>query len=400
MNIVAIISEYNPFHQGHKLQIEKIKSEIKPDAVISIMSGNFVQRGEASILNKWERTKMSLQGGVDLVFELPSIYALSSAEFFAYGAISLISSLNCVNYLSFGSECGDYNSLANIAKILLEEPNDFKNKLKEKLSEGYSFASARAEALKCCLLNNDDIYDDKILSSPNNILGIEYIKNIIKLNSNINIHTVKRKGGAYNDNSLYKELSSATAIRRFLCEGGNINTLENNMPASTISVLHDNKNNLLLSMDKMVNYLKYKVYENGKLGKLPDSNEGLENLIYKCILNSSSFNEIITKAKSKRYAYSRISRLLCQYYIGFENYNIELLRKESCPYGRVLGFNQTGRLALKEIYKNTLIPIYTKMPRIKPDILELDILSTKMYSLLSKSTSPLMDYEKMPIIEK
>lgn len=399
MNIVAIVSEYNPFHNGHKLQVDKVKKELNPDAIISIMSGNFVQRGEAAVLNKWERTKMALKGGVDLVLELPCIYALSSAEFFSYGAVSLMNSLNSVNYISFGSECGDYIILEKIAKILLNEPPLFKKILKEKLSEGLSFALARDLALNSFLQNDNIMSSKELLGTPNNILGIEYIKSLLKLNSPIKIHTVKREGASFKDENLYNKLSSATAIRKFINEGGNISMLQNNIPNSTLMGLQENKDNLLLSSDTMIKYLKYKSYEKGSMENLPDCNEGLENLIYKSLISSNSLKDVIMKTKSKRYAYSRISRLLCQYYIGFDNFNTKVLRKEPCPYGRILGFNQKGRLALKDITKNSSIPIYTKLPKIKPETLELDILSTKMYSLLSKNTSPLMDYEQKPIIE-
>ena len=177
MNITGIITEYNPFHNGHKFHLEESKKQTKSDGTICIMSGNFVQRGGPAIIDKWKRTEMALSNGVDLIIELPTFYAVSSAEFFAKGAVSILNSLNIVNNLFFGSEIGDAKALSEIAKVLVSEDERFQNILKENLSLGLTFAKAREKSL-IEYLNSSEI--NNIITSSNNILGIEYIKSILK----------------------------------------------------------------------------------------------------------------------------------------------------------------------------------------------------------------------------
>ena len=395
MKIVAIISEYNPFHNGHKYHIDMVRKDLNPDAVVAVMSGNFVERGEAALLNKWYRAHAALSSGIDLVLELPCIYSLSSAEFFSFGAVSLLNSLNSIDYISFGSECGDTKVLERIARVLVEEPNAYKVLLKEALDKGLSFAKSREIALKGFL--KEENFND-ILEKSNNILGIEYVKSIIRLNSKIKFHTIKRTGSSYNDNNLYNSFSSASAIRKALKDNESLDLIGENIPSESFKIIKDNLENLTLSNDSMVNYLKYKLFNNAKIEKIPEVSEGLHNLIYKSIESSCTFEEIIKKCKSKRYAYTKLSRILCQYFIGFENFDTFSMRKSPCPYARVLGFNGKGQRALKEIKKNTSIPLVTKIPKEISPVLALDIESTKTYNLINKATSWNDDFLLKPII--
>ena len=221
MNITGIITEYNPFHNGHLYHLSEAKKNTNADAIVCVMSGNFVQRGGPAIIDKWKRTEMALNNGVDLIIELPTYYAVSSAEFFAKGSVSILHHLGVVNNLFFGSECGNVDKLTAISKILVNEDSELKSLIKEHLAKGDTFAKAREKSL-IEYLKDEEI--NKIVTSSNNILGIEYIKSILRLNSNISPSTLKREGSNYNDKKLSNSFSSATAIRELL---KNKNSLEN-----------------------------------------------------------------------------------------------------------------------------------------------------------------------------
>lgn len=403
MKICAIISEYNPLHNGHIYHINKTKELTNSDAIICIMSGNYVQRGIPAIIDKWNRTKAALKCGADLVIELPVIYSLSSAEFFAFGAVSLLNSLRVVDYLSFGSEIGNINFILDIAKVLNEEPLEFKTLLRSNLNTGSTYPSARSKAL-IEFLSKEKSYSNLSLSShlnsSNNILAIEYCKSLIKLNSNIKPITIKREGGSYNSNEFNNKFSSATSIRNFLKENSNIYPLKNHLPFESFLLIDKLKNDNyeFIYEDLMFPYIKYKYFtSNEDITNLPDVSEGIHNRIYKALKKSLDYYSLIENIKSKRYTYTRISRILCQYYIGFENYNTRLLRSLPCPYARILGFNENGIKVLRKIKGNSSIPVYTKLPNNAEDTLALDIQSTKSYSILNKNISPYSDYLISPI---
>ena len=405
MNISGIIVEYNPLHNGHVYHINKTKELTNCDALICVMSGNFAQRGIPSSVDKWMKTKMALNNGVDLVIELPTVYSVSSAEFFSYGAVSLLNSLGIVDNICFGSEHGDINDLYTISNILLQEPIEFKSILKTYLSSGIGYPLARAKALYDYLKNSDKNLSNLLLgdflNSSNNILGLEYCKSLIKLNSSITPYTLKRKGSPYESNLLHNEFSSASAIRKFMKENGSLAKLAGHVPNSVLNELQNvySKNGKFISEDSMFPYIKYKS-ETSKntLVNLPDVSEGLDNKIIKSLQNSISYSSAMEDIKSKRYTYSRISRILCQYFIGFDNFNTKELRSMPCPYARVLGFNSNGKSILKSIKLNSSIPLYTKMPKQLNDTLRLDIQSTRAYSIINSNISPNSDYLISPII--
>lgn len=406
MNLTGIIVEYNPLHSGHIYHIKKSKEITKSDGLIAIMSGNFVQRGIPAIVDKWTRTKMALLSGVDLVLELPCIYSLSSAEFFAFGAVSLLNNLGIVNNLCFGSEIGEPDVLMQIAVVLSNEPKEYKEILKKYLEDGIPYPSARKEALKIFLkkdffnLSNEIEY---IIGTSNNILGIEYCKSIIRLKSSIKSYTIKRLGSSYNCESLHNQFSSASAIRKFLKQKNDMSELKNHVPLQVFNILMElNENNYnFVFDDTILPYIKYKYFTNcGNITNIPDVTEGIHNKIYKALNNCKTLNELIMNVKSKRYTYTRINRILCQYFIGFDFFETNKLRNEPCPYARVLGLNKKGAEILKNAKKSSSIPIYTKLPKNLNDILKLDINATKAYSLLNSSISPNADYLNKPIIIK
>ncbi|MDU5105894.1 MULTISPECIES: nucleotidyltransferase [unclassified Clostridium] len=400
MNITGIITEYNPFHNGHLYHLSTAKKVTNCDAIVCIMSGNFVQRGEPAIIDKWKRAEMALLNGVDLIIELPTFYAVSSAEFFAKGAINILDRLGVVNNIFFGSECGDIDLLYKIARILTNEPKDLKLKIKENLKSGITYAKAREKAL-IDILNEDSL--NEVLSNSNNILGIEYIKAIIKCNSNINPLTMKREGSKYNDKKLSTIFSSATSIRENIKNGFNLNSLEPYMPSPSLEILKSlaNNNYPFIFEENMYRYIKYRLLTNCiNFNNLFEVKEGIDNKFIKEIYNSSSYEDLILKAKSKRYTYTKISRLLCQLFFSLDNYNFNELLQDDNLYARVLGFNDKGRQILKEMKKKSTIPIITKVPKnIDNKLLQLDIQCTKAYSILNHKVNPLSDYLLSPIIK-
>ena len=407
MNITGIITEYNPFHLGHEFHLENCRKDTKCDAVICIMSGNFVQRGLPAITDKWSRTKMALEAGIDLVIELPTIYAVSSAEYFAFGAISLLNSLSVVDNIYFGSEAGDTKLIKLIANILNDEPKEFKIFLKESLSLGNPYPKARAYSLKKYIsevlklnINLENI--SEFLNSSNNILGIEYCKSLLKLNSPIKTFTLKREGSNYNSKEINKnKFASATAIRESIYTNNSIKATKEFLPGFTYNIL--NSKNSFSSLESMFNYIKYILtLDPSKLSLISDASEGLDNKILNELKNSNSFEELISRCKSKRYTYTRISRVLCQLFLGFDE-NLNKLKKSEPSYIRVLGLSETGAKILKEIKNNSNINIniITKVPKkISDPILELDIKATNLYSLLNPDIKINSDYLISPIIKK
>jgi predicted nucleotidyltransferase len=404
MKIAAIISEYNPIHNGHVHHIKLTKELANSDAIVCIMSGNYVQRGMPAIIDKWNRTKAALECGADLILELPVVYSLSSAEFFAYGAVSLLNSLGVIDSISFGSEIGEIDFIMNIASVLIKEPGEFKVKLKLNLDKGYTYPKARSLALIDYFNEFEGIANKNLsdnLNSSNNILGIEYCKSLLRLNSSIKPYTIKRKGSAYNDMALNSIFSSATSIRKYVKDNESIDELRKHMPDKSYKLLNSLKNAdyPFVFEDLMLPFIKYKYFNHKKsLINIPDVSEGLHNRIYEGLLKEDTYGGILERIKSKRYTYTRISRILCQYFVGFDNYPTNELRNQPSPYCRILGFNKAGMKALKHIKKNSSIPVYTKLPKVINTTMELDIMATQTYSLLNGFVSPMDDYLISPII--
>lgn len=357
-----------------------------------------MQRGIPAIIDKWKRAEMAIKNGVDLVLELPLVYSISSAEHFAFGSVSLLNSLGIVDYLYFGSEEGDINTLEDISNILVSEPLEYKIILKNNLKSGLPFHLCRANALNE-YLNSSNILN--VLSCSNNILGIEYLKALKTLNSLITPRTLKREGSSYNDNNLNPSFSSATSIRKHLREHS-LSELCAILPQASYDILYDlsSSNYPFVFENDMFKYIKYKLFTNeNSLLQLPDVSEGLENRILKEILNANSLNELILNSKSKRYTYTRISRILTQSFLNLENYDLLNLSKTPVPYVRVLGFNSVGRNILKNMKVKCNLDIITKVPRYNLcDHMKIDILGTKAYSLLNPNVNPMDDYLKSPIL--
>ncbi|WP_294385663.1 nucleotidyltransferase [uncultured Clostridium sp.] len=400
MNITGIITEYNPFHNGHLYHLREAKKNTNADAIICVMSGNFVQRGGPAIIDKWKRTEMALNNGVDLIIELPTYYAVSSAEFFAKGSVSILHNLGIVNNLFFGSECGDVDKLTALSKILVNEDTQLKSLIKEHLAKGDTFAKAREKSL-IQYLKDEEI--NKIITSSNNILGIEYIKSILRLNSTITPSTLKREGSNYNDKNLSNSFSSATAIRELLKNKNSLENLKNLIPKESYEIFSklQDENYPLVFDEDMFKFIKYKIQTNCiNFNNLYEITEGLENKLIKEITSSNSYEDFILKVKSKRYTYSKISRILTHIYLGLDSNTFLNIDNPNNLYARVLGFNNRGREVLSLIKRNSSIPLITKVPRFTNNpLLQFDIQATAAYANLNNKINPNKDYLQSPIIK-
>lgn len=388
LNVTGIIVEYNPMHKGHLHHINLCKKAINPDAIVAVMSGNFVQRGAPAVIDKWTRAKLALENGIDLLIELPVIYSLSSAEFFAYGAVSLLNALGIVDNICFGSENTDIDKIKYISEFLIKEPESYRQNLKNYLSAGLDFPTARTCSLKESL---GELH--KYLETPNSILGIEYCKSLIKLDSKIKPYAVERD----------RNLLSSSEIRRRLKSGNCSNSLKEYIPQNVFNLIDDLKNSGFDfdHSNGILKFIKYKYYTSKEnIRNLPDVSEGLENRIYKAIEKSTNFEELIQIIKTKRYTYSRLSRIMTQYFIGFDFYNTRSMRKKECEYARILGFNEKGAELLRMAKSASSIPLITKVKRGEFEALDLDLQATRAYSLINKKIRYNEDYYTGPIIHK
>jgi predicted nucleotidyltransferase len=410
MKVVGIIAEYNPFHFGHLYHLKTSQKITGADHVVCVMSGNFVQRGEPAVVNKWARAEMALKCGADLVVELPVVFSLSSAEFFALGAVKLLTQMGIVDFLCFGSESGKLEEIQKIGMLLSSEPLELQKLIKTEVDKGLVFPKARANALVRFLGNN---VNDLVIK-PNNILGIEYIKAIHKLKSSIKPVTIKRIGADYNSETIDGRIVSAKALRNLLTgKHTDINTLYRFLPLTVFEILkkhyHDN---LCPVVAEDFTLLVLGLLRRASLDELKhcmDVSEGLHNRIKKAAYRASSFKDLIKKIKTKRYTQTRIQRSVFQFMVGIKKADIKEASKIDTPlYIRVLGFNKKGRYLLKKIKNASSIPIITKVANYKKlshplikQLISRDIMATDLYSLAYKNSQTRIggqDYYTGPII--
>ena len=392
-SVLGIVAEYNPFHNGHLHHLIESKRITNSDYCVAIMSGNFTQRGEVSIVDKWAKTQMAILNGVDLVIELPTLYAISSAENFASGAIKILNSLGIIDFLSFGSESNNISILDDIANVLAFEPAQYKTLLSHELSRGESFPKARENAVMMYL--NDVRRFANVLSSPNNILGIEYLKALKKQKSNIQPITIKREGAKYNDTTVphSSRFASATAIRNLCQTTNDIITLQKFVPETTFDILEENikKGNFVKNIsvfDKEIIYTLRKM-SIAEIANLPDVSEGLEFSLKDAVNQCNSVIELLSLVKRKRYTQTRLQRILLYAILGITKKDMEI-STSTMPYIRVLGFNSKGQELLSTISKkNRKLEIITSVKKFMDKksnnnlkfMLEKDIWATNVYTL-------------------
>ena len=385
-HIVGIITEYNPFHNGHLYHIEKVK-EIFPDSpIILVLGGNFTQRGDISILNKWDKTEIAIKYGIDLVVELPFPFSCASADIFAKGSIDILNYLG-VTDLVFGSESDDIEGIKKLVKTELSNP-DFDNLVQVYLRMGYNYPTALSKSL-------EDI-TGSCYKLPNDILGISYVKAIYANNYKITPHTIKRTNDYHSKELNNISINSATSIRDALLNNKDI---KNSVPSITYNYL---KNKKIPKLDNYFNLLKYKIISSNDLTIYNLVDSGMETKLKKEILNSYSFDELINKVKSKNATYAKISRILI--YILCD-YTKDMAKEfKEIKYIRLLGFSNKGRDYLNKIKKDIDIPIISKFTREKDKMLEYEYQITKIYSLVfekDKSKSLIeAEYKMKPIREE
>ena len=401
-NVLAIIGEYNPFHNGHLYHLNTSKKMCSADYTILIMTGNFTQRGDTSIIDKWTKTQTALLNGIDLVIELPTIYSISSAENFASGAIKILDELRIVDNISFGSEVDDIEILDRCAEVLYEEPDEFISVLEHELSKGISFPKARENALLIYL--NDIRKYANVLSSPNNILGIEYLKALKKYSSPIQPITVKRNSVEYNSVRAENNFASSTAIRKMI-ENNNLHELRECMPENSYELVANSikLGHFILSLkvfEKQIIY-NFRKMSKEEIANLPDVSEGLDNLIKYAAESCNTLEEFINIVKSKRYAQTRIQRICLYTLLGYTKQDMEISKKIN-PYVRILGFNSKGKKILSEIANsNNKIQIVTSVKKFETtcknkkllSLLKKDIYATDVYTLgFDKNSYSGLDY--------
>ena len=362
--ILGIVAEYNPFHSGHLYQINKAKSICAADYVVVIMSGHFTQRGEAAIYDPYLRTEMALKAGVDAVYEMPAAFSTASAADFAFYAVTFLTLLN-VDYISFGVEDATLDELENLADILLNESEGFKNLIKEKLSKGYTYPLARKEAFLNELKNFRNFDETRIkslLSTPNNILGLEYIYTIKKIGSHLRPVLIKRKGSDYHDKGIAynKEHSSATALRKYLSLHSELNGLESSLMPSSIEIIKKSKP---LFADDFRGSISRKLYDllynDVDLSIYSDISPNLSDRIYKLNKNYSDYETMVASIKSKDYTFTRISRALCHILLNIKKSDTDIY-KNNIKYSKLLGFRRSSGNLLKLIKTRSQLINITK----------------------------------------
>jgi len=407
--VLGIIAEYNPFHNGHLYHLEKSLNETGCDYSVALITGSFAQRGQTSIVDKWHKTEMALDNGIDLVVELPTVYGISSAENFAEGAIKIFDSLKIVDTISFGAETSNTSALNAIANVLYEEPKEYLTILKHELQKGASFPKARENAV-LMYLNGSRSFSN-ILNNPNNILAIEYLKALRKYKSNIVPVCITRKGTGYNDKTISDSFASATAIRE-LVEKNKISELRKVMPDESFKILYEQIQNgqVVTSLKRFEKEILYTLRKMTieEIANLADVTEGLEYLLKKGANSCNTLNEFMNIVKTKRYTQTRIQRILLYALLGITKETIRNSYK-TIPYIRVLGFNSKGKYLLSEICrKNPYLPVITSVKKFMDTsknknlkvMLEKDILSTNLYTLGYEYDSwSNLDYTKKIIIK-
>ena len=389
MKVLGIIAEYNPFHNGHLYHLQESIRIAAPDYTVCVMSGNFTQRGEPAMADKWNRAAAAVKNGIDLVLELPFAFACNNAEYFAAGAVDILNRLGCVTHLSFGSEAGELSALNGAAEYLSCEDEELKNSIKEFADQGMSFPKARYEAVKKC---RGDSYSD-VLKSANNILAVEYLKQLHLTGSKMEPVTVKRYGTGYHDKDSFEDIASASAIRDKLSKSDSIKEVSTFLPIETCQVLQNIDRGVNLSFNDFYQLLLYQILTSDaeRLGSVLSATEGLENRVKKAAAESADMNSMIKAVLSKRYTYTRIHRLLTHILIHLDKESFRYIRDNHINYARVLGFSRKGASLLKQIKKEELgsIPVLTNINReISRDseewkLLKFDITASDIYNLVA-----------------
>ena len=376
MNIIGLIAEYNPFHNGHQYQINKIKEKYPDSILIAVISSSYTQRGDISVLNKWEKASIALDNQVDIVVELPFVYATQSSDIFARGAIEILNKLK-VNKIIFGTERDTLEELILLADTQIKS-KEYNKLVKKYQNEGLNYATSTNKAL-------EDLTNIKV-STPNDLLALSYIREIKQKNYNIEYENIKRTI-PYHSGQIEENIASASAIRKQYQEGKKISNLIPYSPNKLYKI----------SMSMYYPILKYKILSEDKnLKKYQTVEEGIENRIIKYISESNTYEELINNIKTKRYTYNRISRMLLHI---LTNFTKEEAKNIKVDYIRLLGFNERGKNYLNKIKKTLDLPIVIGYKKNISKILDIELRITKIYSLMASPSLVKEEYRNKPIIK-
>ena len=379
--VYGLISEFNPFHNGHKWLIEQVKGE--ENTVITVMSGSFVQRGDISIINKYDKARASLQNGVDLVIELPAVYSLANAEIFAKSAVSILDKTGVTDRLFFGSECGDIDVINNALDIINNQ--NVQAKIKKNMNKGLYYPKAVYSSIK-------ELYNEetaKIFDGSNNILGLEYLKAL--KDTKMSGVTFKRTGSDHDSNEVTENIANGSFIRK------NYSDKELYIPKYPIQ-----DTAVIENIEKLIIYKISQMTEN-ELREIPDVAEGIEKRIIDCAGRYNSFTELCNGIKTKRYTMARIRRILCCAVLGITRET----QSTEVPYIKVLGFTKKGEKLLSKIKESSPIPLitnvkagYDALDKKGKKIMDIDLLATRLWSLSSNNSTVLKNDFTQPIIKE
>lgn len=412
--ITGIVAEYNPFHKGHAYHLEKARELTDADYLVVVMSGDFVQRGAPALFDKYLRTEAALLGGADLVLELPAANACASAESFAWGAVSILEQLGCVNALCFGSETGDTQALLSCAEVLLQESDAYREQLRSLLKKGYSFPAARREAVGA--LNHPGLLPE-LLDFPNNILGLEYIKALKRAGSSIQPTALKRAGAGYHDDALTDSYSSATAVRKLIRDNDTEKRTESVHWSKLLAGAMPESSALLTARrlsaeapvweDDFSLLLCYQLMRLSpkELAAYSDMSPELARRIHAHLNEFHSYSQFSALLKTRELTYTRINRALLHVLLGIK-------AEKGCPpkasYARILGFRKNAGGLLKEIKANADMTLVTKAADygklLAPQSakrFEQDLFASNLYSTVraqKNGTAFVNDIQKSPVI--
>jgi len=380
MKATGVVVEYNPFHNGHKYHLEMAREYGQGDIVIAVMSGDFLQRGEPAIINKWKRTEMALKNGVDIVVELPAYYSAQSAEIFAKGSVEILAGLG-VSDIVFGSESGDVEKLEEIAR--LEEDEAFQERLREELSTGVSYPTAFSKVL-------EDTLGKKGYFSPNDILGTEYVRAIRKKKLDVEPIAIKREGTGYHSHEVEGKIASATAIRRMLTEGsGEIGEV---LPRVSYEILADeHREGRTAFLRDYYHLIRHEIIlHRDILSEIQDIEVGFENKLYSAAVKYGDYDEFYNEIMSKRYTNARLQRILVHILLGL-TVEHTVNAKKKVPYIRILGFNEMGNSYLKSIKKSQETETFTTLKNVTKKLgedakvlLDFNERASKIYGIVKK----------------
>jgi len=416
MNVVGLITEYNPFHKGHEYHIQQARKRTRADYLVVIMSGNFVQRGTPAIIDKFTRTEMALRCGADLVLELPVCYATGSAEYFAQSAVAHLDALGIINYLCFGSESGNLEQLQKAAHILAKEPPAYREALKQYTSEGIGFPAAMTQALKATAGNTLAA----LLENPNNILGIEYLKALEQQHSKIKPITITRQGAGYHQRETDELFSSATALRQIINTLTTLNSpddvvsqleqsLKDGLPTAAFSLLERSLGNIApITLNDFSSILHYRLLQCQsafELTAFADISSDLAERIWHTIPRFTDYENFVIQLKTKHFTDGRIRRCLLHLLLNIKTTD---LTATAPHYLRILGFNRESSPLLAAIKEHGKLPLITKLADTAKFLsgpaqaaLEKDIFASHIYQgiVTQKNTGkPYNEYRRQLII--